>query len=125
MLRSIPTPINIEPSLKTPDGKEATNPEGLIPRVVGMLKKRFPELGIMTDVALDPYTDQHRTVAQNPRRQGSDESRGTDPACCRNAEKTLSRARHHDRCCARSLHRSTSNRRSKPPTARKRRIPRD
>src|SRR5438046_6930552 len=47
----------IEPSLKTPDGKEATNPEGLIPRVVGALKKRVPELGIMTDVALDPYTD--------------------------------------------------------------------
>src|SRR5947208_16733117 len=47
----------IEPSLKTPDGKEATNPDGLIPRVAAMLKKRFPELGIMTDVALDPYTD--------------------------------------------------------------------
>src|SRR5256885_2946138 len=47
----------IEPSLKPPDGKEATNPDGLIPRVVGTLKKRFPELGIMTDVALDPYTD--------------------------------------------------------------------
>ena len=47
----------IEPSLKTPDGREATNPDGLIPRAVGMLKKRFPELGIMTDVALDPYTD--------------------------------------------------------------------
>jgi porphobilinogen synthase len=47
----------IEPSLKTPDGREATNPDGLIPRVVGALKKRFPELGIMTDVALDPYTD--------------------------------------------------------------------
>src|SRR5256886_2465838 len=46
----------IEPSLKTPDGKEAANPDGLIPRVVAALKKRFPELGIMTDVALDPYT---------------------------------------------------------------------
>jgi porphobilinogen synthase len=46
----------IEPSLKTPDGKEAANPEGLIPRVVAGLKKRFPELGVMTDVALDPYT---------------------------------------------------------------------
>jgi porphobilinogen synthase len=46
----------IEPSLKTPDGKEATNPEGLVPRVVAALKKRFPELGVMTDVALDPYT---------------------------------------------------------------------
>jgi porphobilinogen synthase len=47
---------SIEPALKTPDGKEATNPDGLIPRVVSMLKKKFPELGIMTDVALDPYT---------------------------------------------------------------------
>jgi len=46
----------IEPSLKTPDGKEATNPRGLIPRAVRALKEKFPELGIMTDVALDPYT---------------------------------------------------------------------
>jgi len=46
----------IEPSLKSADGAEATNPEGLVPRVVAALKKRFPELGIMTDVALDPYT---------------------------------------------------------------------
>ncbi len=46
----------IEKSLKTADGKEATNPKGLVPRAVTMLKKRFPELGIMTDVALDPYT---------------------------------------------------------------------
>jgi porphobilinogen synthase len=41
---------------KTPDGREATNPDGLVPTVVAELKKRFPELGIMTDVALDPYT---------------------------------------------------------------------
>jgi len=47
---------NIDPSLKTNDGVEATNPEGLIPRAVRALKKEFPELGIMTDVALDPYT---------------------------------------------------------------------
>ncbi len=46
----------IEPALKTPDGREASNPKGLIPRVVAALKKAFPELGIMTDVALDPYT---------------------------------------------------------------------
>ncbi|CAB3766185.1 delta-aminolevulinic acid dehydratase [Burkholderia sp. MSh2] len=46
----------IEPSLKTPDGREAANPEGLIPRAVRELKKRFPELGVLTDVALDPYT---------------------------------------------------------------------
>jgi len=46
----------IESPLKTPDGREATNAEGLIPRAVSALKKRFPELGVMTDVALDPYT---------------------------------------------------------------------
>jgi porphobilinogen synthase len=41
---------------KTPDAKEAFNPRGLIPRVVRALKERLPELGIITDVALDPYT---------------------------------------------------------------------
>jgi porphobilinogen synthase len=46
----------IEPALKTPDGREATNPDGLVPRAVRELKKRFPELGILTDVALDPFT---------------------------------------------------------------------
>ncbi|MCW5630259.1 MAG: porphobilinogen synthase [Rhodoferax sp.] len=46
----------IDPALKTPDGREAVNPDGLIPRVVGALKARYPDLGIMTDVALDPYT---------------------------------------------------------------------
>jgi porphobilinogen synthase len=46
----------IDPSLKTPDGQEAFNPQGLVPRVVRELKKRFPELGVMTDVALDPFT---------------------------------------------------------------------
>jgi porphobilinogen synthase len=46
----------IEPSLKTPDGREAMNAQGLIPRAVRALKQHFPELGIMTDVALDPYT---------------------------------------------------------------------
>ena len=46
----------ISSHLKTPDGKEATNPNGLVPHVVETLKKHFPELGVMTDVALDPYT---------------------------------------------------------------------
>ena len=46
----------IDGSLKTFDGQEATNPDGLVPRVVRELKKRFPELGVMTDVALDPFT---------------------------------------------------------------------
>ena len=42
--------------LKTSDGREATNPKGLVPRTVAALKKRFPDLGVITDVALDPYT---------------------------------------------------------------------
>jgi len=46
----------IAPRLKTPDGREAANPKGLIPRAVAALKKRFPELGLITDAALDPYT---------------------------------------------------------------------
>jgi porphobilinogen synthase len=46
----------IEGGLKTEDGREATNPEGLVPTVVRELKKRFPELGVLTDVALDPFT---------------------------------------------------------------------
>ena len=46
----------IDASLKTWDGKEALNPDGLVPRVVRELKKCFPELGVMTDVALDPFT---------------------------------------------------------------------
>ena len=46
----------IDAAFKTPDGREAGNPEGLVPRTVRELKRRFPELGIMTDVALDPYT---------------------------------------------------------------------
>ncbi len=46
----------IEPSLKTPDGAAAVDPDGLVPRVVSALKQRFPELGLLTDVALDPYT---------------------------------------------------------------------
>jgi porphobilinogen synthase len=46
----------IDASLKTPDGREAMNPDGLVPRVVRALKKEFPGLGVMTDVALDPFT---------------------------------------------------------------------
>jgi porphobilinogen synthase len=46
----------VDAALKTYDGVEATNPEGLVPRAVRELKRRFPQLGVMTDVALDPYT---------------------------------------------------------------------
>ncbi|MFQ5504912.1 MAG: porphobilinogen synthase, partial [Planctomycetota bacterium] len=41
---------------KTADGAEASNPDGLVPRVLAGLGKRFPELGLIADVALDPYT---------------------------------------------------------------------
>ena len=46
----------IDSALKTADGSEATNPDGLIPRVVHAIKEAYPELGVMCDVALDPYT---------------------------------------------------------------------
>jgi porphobilinogen synthase len=46
----------IDPSKKTPDGREAVNPDGLVPRAVRELKQRFPELALLTDVALDPFT---------------------------------------------------------------------
>lgn len=46
----------IDIKLKTNDGKEALNPEGLIPEAIVKIKKEFPNIGIMTDVALDPYT---------------------------------------------------------------------
>ena len=46
----------IDTKLKTEDAKEAYNSEGLIPRVVALLKQHVPDLGVITDVALDPYT---------------------------------------------------------------------
>ena len=46
----------IETGLKNLTASEAYNPDGLVPRVVRQLKKNFPELGVITDIALDPYT---------------------------------------------------------------------
>ncbi len=46
----------IDAARKSEDGREALNPEGLVPRTVQALKQRFPELGVLTDVALDPFT---------------------------------------------------------------------
>ena len=46
----------IEQALKTADGREAVNPDGVVLRIARQLKQRFPELGVLTDVALDPYT---------------------------------------------------------------------
>ena len=48
---------NIEASLRDAEGSEATNRDGLVPRAVREIKKQLPELGVMTDVALDPYTN--------------------------------------------------------------------
>lgn len=64
----------IDQKLKTPDGIEATNPDGLVPQVVRELKRQFPQLGVMTDVALDPYTshgqdgllDEHNYILNDP-----------------------------------------------------------
>ena len=46
----------LDAALKTEDGREALNPDGLVPRAVRALKDRFPQLGLLTDVALDPFT---------------------------------------------------------------------
>ena len=46
----------IDVRLKTPDGSAATDPDGLVPRTVRALKDRFPQLGVLCDVALDPFT---------------------------------------------------------------------
>ena len=45
-----------DPSAKTADGRIAWDEDGIIPRAIRALKSRFPELGVMTDQALDPYT---------------------------------------------------------------------
>ena len=47
---------NVHQSLRTLEGEEAWNPDGLVPRAVRALKAELPELGVMTDAALDPYT---------------------------------------------------------------------
>jgi porphobilinogen synthase len=46
----------VDGSRKTPGAEEAWNPAGLVPTVVARVKQEFPELGVITDVALDPYT---------------------------------------------------------------------
>jgi porphobilinogen synthase len=45
-----------DPALKTPDGREATNPTNLVCSAVREIKRAVPELGVLCDVALDPYT---------------------------------------------------------------------
>ena len=47
---------NIDQDLRTPEGEQAWNPDGLVARAVRALKTALPDLGVMTDAALDPYT---------------------------------------------------------------------
>ena len=75
----------IDQKLKTLDGREAFNPKGLIPRAVGALKKRFPELGVMTDVALTLHV---------PRQDGVIDAAATSSTMSRcNLESRRSRRR--------------------------------
>ena len=58
------------PELKDAEGTEALNPDNLICRAARLLKREFPELGLVGDVALDPYTDHgHDGVIRDPRRR--------------------------------------------------------
>ena len=56
----------IDASLKSHDGREAVNSEGLVPRAARALKQRLPELGLLTDVALDPYTTHGQDGVTDP-----------------------------------------------------------
>jgi porphobilinogen synthase len=48
---------HVDAALKTPDGEEAANPDNLVCRATRAIKKAVPQIGILCDVALDPYTD--------------------------------------------------------------------
>lgn len=73
----------IEEAKKTPDGREAANPEGLIPHLLRQLKQRFPETALVTDVALDPYSsDGHDGIVAADGRILNDE---TIEVLCRQA----------------------------------------
>ena len=64
---------NVDPGCRSLDGAEAYNPEGLVPNAVRAIKQAVPELGVITDAALDPYTthgqdgilDEHGYVAND------------------------------------------------------------
>ena len=62
----------IDAALKFEDGREAFNPEGLVPTAVRALKKEFPDLGVLTDVALDPFTShgQDGLLDADPKERG-------------------------------------------------------
>lgn len=47
---------HLAPARKSADGRESFNPDGLVPRAIRAVKAEFPDMGVITDVALDPYT---------------------------------------------------------------------
>ena len=75
---------NLEADLRTADGMEAWNEEGLIPKAVRNLKREVPELGIITDAALDPYTSHGQDGLLND--DGYVLNDDTVVALCRQAE---------------------------------------
>jgi porphobilinogen synthase len=67
-VRSVVLFPKVDDALKTADGREAHNPEGLVPKCLRALRQRFPELVLMTDVALDPYSsDGHDGIVKDGR----------------------------------------------------------
>jgi porphobilinogen synthase len=65
----------IDESLKTSHGEESYNPDGLIPRAIGQLKARWPDVLVVTDVALDPYScDGHDGIVSDDGRILNDET---------------------------------------------------
>ncbi len=58
--------VVVDHSLKTNDGRKAYNKAGIVPRAIGIFKEPFPKAAVMTDVALDPYSDQgHAGIVLN------------------------------------------------------------
>ncbi len=74
-IRSVVLFPAVDERLKTSDGKEATNPNGLIPQSIQRLKKQWPDLIVVTDVALDPYSsDGHDGIVASDGRILNDET---------------------------------------------------
>ncbi|HRD76120.1 MAG TPA: porphobilinogen synthase, partial [Hyphomicrobiaceae bacterium] len=73
----------VEKGLRDPDGREATKVQNLMGRAVAAIKKAVPELGVITDVALDPYTSHGHDGLM--RTDGSIDNDGTLEVLCRQA----------------------------------------
>ncbi|MBR59051.1 MAG: porphobilinogen synthase [Myxococcales bacterium] len=74
-IRSVVLFPAIAEHLKSSDGKEAKNPDGLVPETIRTLKKQWPDLLVVTDVALDPYSsDGHDGIVASDGRILNDET---------------------------------------------------